>query len=167
MSHGRNFLKYWLPVLVWMVLIFTVSGDTRSFQHSSRIIEPVIRWLFPYLADDTIHLLVFLARKAAHVTEYALLGLLVWRALRKPTLAYPRPWRWSQAGIALLWAALYASSDEIHQLFVPHREGRFHDVVIDTSGAALALLALWLLGKWRKHWGSHTTLEEPSPPGPA
>ena len=163
-SRGRNFLKYWLPVLVWMALIYTASGDKRSMQHSSRFIEPVIRWLFPHLADDTVQFMVFLVRKAAHVTEYALLALLLWRALRKPVRRDPRPWQWSQAGFALLCAALYASSDEIHQLFVPHREGRIQDVMIDTSGAALGLLALWLLGKCRKKWGNPARFTESSPP---
>ena len=162
MSRGRNFLKYWLPVLVWMYLIFTASGDTHTVQHSSLLIEPVIRWLFPRLADETVHLIVFLVRKCAHVTEYAALALLVWRALRKPVRQDPRPWLWSQAVFALLWVALYAGSDEIHQLFVPHREGRFHDVLLDSMGAALGLLALWLLGKRRKRWGNRASFTETS-----
>ena len=152
MSRGRNFLKYWLPVLVWMSLIFTASGDTHSGQHSSRIIEPILRWLFPHMADATIGFIVLFVRKCAHVAEYAALALLLWRALRRPVRRDPRPWRWSQAGSALLVTALYASSDEIHQLFVPSREGRFEDVVIDAAGAGLGLLALWLVGKWRKLW---------------
>jgi VanZ family protein len=135
-----------------MSLIFTASGDTQSAQHSSRIIEPVLRWLFPHLAGDAIERIVFLVRKCAHVTEYAVLALLVWRALRRPMRGDPRPWRWSHAGIALLGTALYASSDEIHQLFVPSREGRLADVLIDAGGAALGLVALWLFGKWRKLW---------------
>jgi VanZ family protein len=152
MSRGRNFLKYWLPVMLWMFLIFTASSDKLSTQHSSRFLEPVIRWLFPHLADETVYQLVFLARKCAHLTEFAVLALLIWRAWRQPVRQDPRPWQWSQAGFALLCTALYATSDEIHQLFVPHREGRVQDVVIDTVGAALGLLALWLLGKWRKRW---------------
>jgi len=151
-SRGRNFLKYWLPVLVWMSLIFTASGDTHSAQHSSRFIAPVLRWLFPQLTEATVSLIVLFVRKCAHVAEYAVLALLIWRALRRPARRDPRPWRWSQAGFALLCTALYAGSDEIHQLFVPSREGRFEDVVIDAAGAALGLLALWLLGKWRKFW---------------
>ena len=162
MSRGRNFLKYWLPVLVWMSLIFTASGDTHSVQHSSRLVEPVLRWLFPRLTDDTVHLIGFLVRKCAHVTEYAVLALLVWRALRKPVRQDLRPWRWSQAVFAFLCAALYAGSDEIHQRFVPHREGRFQDVLLDSMGAALGLLALWLFGKWRKRRGKSASSNETS-----
>ena len=162
MARGKNFLKYWLPVIVWMSLIYSASADTRSARHSSRIIEPILRWFFPSLDQDTINLIVFLVRKCAHLAEYAILGLLVWRALRKPVPHDPRPWRWSSAGGALLIIALYASSDEIHQLFVPQREGKIHDVVIDTIGAALALLALWAIGKWRKKWGNQPPAQSAS-----
>ena len=152
MIRVLNFLRYWLPVLVWMSLIFTASGDSHSGQHSSRIIEPVLRWLFPHITAATVSGIVLFIRKCAHITEFAVLALLLWRALRKPLRRDPRPWRWSVAGFALLGTALYASSDEIHQLFVPTREGRFEDVAIDAAGAALGLFALWLLGKWRKWW---------------
>ena len=152
MSLGRNFFGYWLPVAVWMLIIFTASSDTHSAHHSSRIIEPILRWLFPHLADATVSHVVLLVRKCAHVAEYAVLALLVWRALRGPARPDSHPWRWAHAGLALLATTLYASSDEIHQLFVPHREGRFADVLIDASGATLGLLGLWLFGKWRKWW---------------
>jgi len=91
-------------------------------------------------------------RKCAHLTEYAILALLVWRALRKPVRKDVRPWRWSEAGYAILFVALYAASDEIHQFFVPHREGRFADVMIDTAGALFGMLALWFVGRLSKIW---------------
>jgi VanZ family protein len=135
-----------------MCLIFSASADRLSANHSSRIIEPILHWLFPHLDQDSLNRIVFLVRKCAHLTEYAILGLLIWRATRQQFPRDPRPWHWGQAGLALLITTLYASSDEIHQLYVKNREGRFLDVVIDASGAALGLLALWLLGKWRKRW---------------
>jgi len=152
MSRRRNFLKYWLPILFWMGLIFTASGDTLSFKHSSRIIAPILRWLFPHLANDTVQLIVFLVRKCAHLTEYAVLAWLFWRAMRKPMRNDPRPWKWNEAFIALACVALYATSDEIHQVFVPARQGSVLDVLIDTSGAALGLVAVWAVGRWRKLW---------------
>ena len=45
---------------------------------------------------------------------------------------------------------LYATSDEFHQLFVASRQARVLDVLIDTSGAALGLLLIWIAGKLRK-----------------
>jgi VanZ family protein len=148
----RNFALYWLPVILWMSLIFGFSSDSKSFQHSSRILEPLLRWLLPNLAPNIRDDIVFVARKCAHLTEYAVLALLVWRLLRKPVRRDPRPWNWRVAGLALLVAALYAASDEFHQTFVPTRDGCVRDVFIDSCGAAAGLLLLWLLGKWRKHW---------------
>jgi VanZ family protein len=148
----RSLIRYWLPVLVWMWLIFSASGDRMSFQHSSRIIGPFVHWLLPHLSDEAIHALVVIVRKCAHLAEYAVLALLLWRALCKSSgLEVPR-WRWSMAGLVLALVALYAASDEFHQTFVPSREGCVTDVLLDTAGAALSLLCLWAAGRLRKHW---------------
>lgn len=153
MSRVRLFLKYWLPIILWMCLIFGASADTGSSKRSSRLIEPFVRWLFPEVSEPVVDGVVFYVRKCAHVTEYAVFALLLWRALRKPVRHDPRPWPWSLAALVIGFAFLYAATDELHQHFVPNREGRFHDVLIDTSGAALGLFVLWLFGKWRKRTG--------------
>jgi len=98
-----------------------------------------------------MYLIVLIVRKCAHMTEYAVFALLLWRALRKPMKNDPRPWIWREARLALLMVALYAASDEFHQMFVPERTARVTDVLIDTAGGAASLLALWLLGRRRKH----------------
>lgn len=148
----RSLIRYWLPVLVWMWLIFSASGDRMSFQHSSRIIGPFVHWLLPHLSDEAIHDLVVIVRKCAHLAEYAVLALLFWRALRKTKgPEFPR-WRWPVAGLVLALVALYAASDEFHQTFVPSREGCVTDVLLDTAGGALGLLCLWTAGRLRKHW---------------
>ena len=152
MQKTRNFALYWLPVVLWMMMIFGFSSDSNSFQHSSRILEPLLRWLLPNLSPDTRDAIVFVARKGVHLSVYALLALLVWRAWRKPVRQDSRPWSWRDAGVALLVTGLYAASDEFHQTFVPNRDGCVRDVLIDTCGAAAGLFALWLLGRWRRHW---------------
>ena len=149
----RRFTIYWLPVVAFMVVIYSASGDSKSVQHSSRIIEPILRWLFPQLAHDTVWLIVLLVRKCAHLTEFAILALLVWRALDASTPPGPQAWSWRLARNTWLFVALYAASDEIHQLFVPNRQASAWDVLIDSSGAAAGLLGLWALGCWRKWWG--------------
>jgi VanZ family protein len=148
----RIILTYWLPVLVWMAVIFTASSDAHSYEHSSRIIAPLLYWLFPHISANTVDWVVFIARKCAHVAEYSILALLLWRAIRRPQKNDPRPWNRREAGIALLVVACYAATDEFHQVFVATRTPRVHDVVIDTLGGAAGLLLLWLIGRWRKRW---------------
>ena len=135
-----------------MWIIFSASGDRMSLQHSSRIIGPLVHWLFPHLSDDAVHAIVLIVRKCAHVTEYAVLTLLLWRALHKPPGPEGPSWRWSEAGLVLALVALYAASDEIHQAIVPSRQGCVRDFLLDTTGAALGLLCLWAAGRLRKRW---------------
>ncbi len=151
-SKARNFFIYWLPVLLWMALIFSASSDRFSFQHSSRVIAPIVRWLMPHISEEALQTIVVVSRKAAHVTEFAILALLVWRLVRRPALNPKERWRYSDAIRTLLMVILYAASDEFHQRFVPSREASIRDVMIDTSGAVLALLLIWVLGRWRKRW---------------
>ncbi len=146
------FLRYWLPVMIWMALIFSGSTGSLSSQHTSRIIGPLLRWLKPDISPETLYRVVFTVRKTAHVTEYAILALLAWRAWRKPVAKELRPWRWSEAGLAWSVAALYAASDEFHQSFVPSRGASVGDVMLDSAGALAGLLALWVFGRWRKYW---------------
>jgi VanZ family protein len=147
----RVFLKFWLPVLVWMTLIFSASGDSHSSEHTSRIFEPFLHWLFPQMSPAHIENIHLVIRKCGHFSEYALLALLIWRAVRQPQKNDPRPWNWQEAGLALSIVFLYAASDEFHQIFVPTRTARVSDVLIDTSGGAIALILIWLVGFYRRH----------------
>jgi VanZ family protein len=146
----RAFLKYWLPVLIWMALIFSASADSHSYEHSSRFFEPFLRWLFPQMPQVNIEEIHHLIRKCGHLTEYAILALLLWRALHLSKNNLPT-WSWPKVGGALLLVFLYAASDEFHQRFVPTRTPLVSDVFIDTAGGAIGLLALWLVGFFRRH----------------
>jgi VanZ family protein len=148
----RSFVTYWLPVLLWMCVIFSASSDRMSMEHSSRIVGPIVRWLFPHVAEHTVRGTVVFARKCAHLTEYGILALLIWRAFRKPARNALRPWQWPVAARVALLVLLYAATDEFHQCFVPSRNGSLLDVLLDTSGAILVLLFLWGLGRWRRRW---------------
>ena len=149
----RSFIRYWLPMVIWMGVIFSASSDQASMSHSSHIIGPIVRWLFPHLSDEAVHASVMFGRKCAHVAEYAVLALLLWRALRKPQRGDAWPWEWSEAGLALGLTALYAASDELHQLFVPSRQASVRDVLLDTLGGAVGLLSVWAVGRWRRRRG--------------
>jgi VanZ family protein len=145
----RGFLKFWLPVLIWMAIIFTASSDSHSSEHSSRLFEPLLRWLFPHMPQDEIEAIHHGFRKCCHLAEYAILGLLVFRALGHSKNKLPA-WSWPRMGGALLIVFLYACSDEYHQRFVPTRTSQFSDVIIDTIGASLALLAAWVYHFYRR-----------------
>jgi VanZ family protein len=133
-----------------MGVIFSASSDSGSFQHSSRIIAPLAHWLLPHLSEEAVHAIVVFFRKCGHLAEYAVLALLLWRALCQKSTQGDPGWRWSKAGLVLALVALYAASDEIHQAFVPSREGSVWDVLLDTTGAAFGLLCLWGGGRFRK-----------------
>lgn len=152
MSKLRAFLKYWLVVVLWFGLIFVASSDTGSAKRSSRIIGPLVRMIFPELPEESVQEIIFYVRKAAHVTEFAILSWLLWRAFRKPVKNDPRPWSWIEARNAFFGVVLYAATDEIHQCFVPSRQGTVLDVLIDSVGGAAGLIALWAFGRWRKKW---------------
>lgn len=146
----REFAKYWLPVLIWMGLIFTISTDIGSLQHTSRIIGPFLRFFHPAVSEKTIHDVQVVVRKTGHLTGYAILAMLVWRA-RNGAFLPPR-WQWNAGLFAEAIALLYAISDEFHQSFVPTREASVVDVMIDCAGAAAGLFAVWALGRFRKKW---------------
>lgn len=137
-----SFLRYWMPLLIWMVLIFSASADAQSTQHTSRFLEPFLRWLNPNISAESIDTVRWLVRKGAHLTEYALLAWLTWRAVRKPKRRDLRPWSWKPVIIAFATVVIYAATDEFHQSFVPNRTGSWKDVCIDTIGGALGLAVI-------------------------
>jgi VanZ family protein len=105
-----------LPPLAWMALIFALSG-----QPSDNIDRA---WWDVVL------------RKAAHVTEYAVLTGLWWRVLRALRVSRPLA-----AAVAI--ALLYAGTDEFHQTFVDGRRGTPVDVMIDAIGMTIAALLIY------------------------
>jgi hypothetical protein len=111
MTRSRA-VTLWIPVVLWAAVIFAISSIPG-------LSTGLGTW-------DT------LLRKAAHVSEFAVLGALLYRALGRevPALA---------AGVA------YAATDELHQSFVSGRHGSVVDVAIDAAGVAAGMLAwLWV-----------------------
>jgi VanZ family protein len=109
MARSR-LLTVWLPILIWAAVIFTLSSIPS-------LSTGLGTW-------DTI------LRKGAHLTEYAVLGGLLYRALGREPLALA-------VGIA------YAATDELHQYFVRGRHASPVDVAIDAVGVAIGML-VWL-----------------------
>src|SRR5436190_12659513 len=137
-----SFLKYWLPVLAWMVFIFIGSTNLLSAEHTSRFIGPFLRWWAPGVTDATIASVQLIVRKCAHLTEYAILAALFYRALRLH--------RARVLGAAFVFAGLYAALDEFHQSFVASRTGAASDVMIDCAGAMIGLVIYRLINRESK-----------------
>ncbi|PYJ27473.1 MAG: hypothetical protein DME90_10005, partial [Verrucomicrobia bacterium] len=134
----RVFLKYWLPLLIWLGIIFVDSTDLMSAEHTSRFIVPILLWLKPGMAPETLRSIHFAIRKCAHLTEYAILALFFWRAMRScPILRGKMSMLF---GVALLSCGVVAASDEFHQSFVKSRTPAVRDVLLDIAGALIGLL---------------------------
>jgi VanZ family protein len=133
-----------------MLVIFLASTDLGSHQRTGRILGPLLRWIYPDISDAGIKTIQAVVRKSGHVIEYALLALLWWRARR---MSRPgQGWAWREFWIVVVCCAAYAISDELHQHFVSTRQASPWDVLLDTAGAAGALLVLWRAGIYRRRW---------------
>jgi len=135
-----------------MALIFAGSTDLLSTRHTSRFIGPFLRWLNPNVSVQTVESIQLFIRKCGHLSEYAVLALLFWRARRKPVKHDVRPWSQREAALAVLFCLLYAATDEFHQSFIASRYASVADVGFDTLGATLGITLLWYLGRWKKEW---------------
>jgi hypothetical protein len=134
----RSLVKYWIPVIAWVFVIFIASGDLMSAEHTSRFLEPFLLWLKPDISVETFALIQFCVRKAAHLTEYAILALLVCRAI-----FYGTNLKWATSILyinAWIVCVLVAAGDEFHQSFVASRGASPWDVMIDGAGAIFGLL---------------------------
>ena len=141
---GENWRRVWRygPLVLWIAFIFFASTADFSASNTSRIIGPVLRWIFPDISDEQLALAHVIARKVAHFGEYALLGWLAARAFSSSSRRTLRV-RWFL--FSLLLVIVSALLDEYHQSFVPVRTGSMYDSLLDMCGGLTALLlySLW------------------------
>jgi len=126
LSHSawRNLLAafpFWLPVALWMGVIFFLSSLPDSITPGRDIVPD----------------------KLCHAAEYLILAFLVLFALHRTTRAAFATSFW----ITISWVAVYGLSDEIHQLSVPTRHYDPIDLLADVCGALVILLLLWGMRK--------------------
>lgn len=136
-----------LLAIIWMCVIFYFSAQVSeessgtSIAFSYRVVSSAGTFFKLHWNDEEIrrisNAIEGYVRKAAHMTEYAVLSVLIYFWLE----------RWKSADlkksiIAIFLAMLYAASDEFHQLFVQGRTGSVRDVIIDSIGAVLGILLL-------------------------
>src|SRR5579872_110075 len=89
---AARFLKFWLPVLLWMSFVFGASTSLGTPAHTSRFIVPFLRWLNPHMSELTIARVHHAIRKMGHLTEYCILGVLVLRLIYdEPAVAEMAP----------------------------------------------------------------------------
>jgi VanZ family protein len=143
----KSFLKYWVPVLGWLVVTFIGSTNVMSVEHTSRFIVPFLLWLKPGMTQETTWVIIVFMRHCAHVGEYMVLAFLMWRALRWSISVSMR--MSTLCGVVLLGCALFAASDEFHQTFVKSRTPSLRDVLLDVGGASLGLLIAASFANWR------------------
>jgi len=135
----RRFLSRYLPLVAWLVFISYASSASFSAGNTSRIIGPLVLWLFPNTSAETLATIHFITRKLAHLTEYAILGFLAARAFRtSPNPAISRHWFLISAALIVVYALI----DEYHQSFVPDRTGSVYDSFIDMAGGLAALIVI-------------------------
>lgn len=151
LNRDRNHvLKAWIALILWLIVIAIESTTYLSSQQTSRILYPILHFLFGinYAQFEPWH--AFL-RKCGHVFGYALLSILLFRAWRE-TLPSPLGLKWTPrwAAIAVFGTALVATLDEWHQSYLPSRTGTYRDVILDTTAGIVAQLAIFLYHKRRQ-----------------
>jgi VanZ family protein len=147
-----KYILSWIPAVIIMAVIFYFSSKpAESSGESSKSIANRLlntyekisdKRLDEEIRDERLESIDFIIRKAAHVTEYALLSA---------AIAFPLSVR-KFRGIRLLFltmltAVLYAASDEFHQIFVPGRSGELRDVAIDGIGALIGVVLFLIASK--------------------
>jgi VanZ family protein len=140
-------LKYWIPAICVAVLISTFSTHYFSSVETARFLIPLLRKLFPAASPHVLSLIHTGIRKLAHITEFGVLSISVFYGVRGERYG----WRWQWAITTLIIAVSYAGLDEWHQSFVPMREARFRDVLIDSTGALLAQVLVWIYAKLHRN----------------
>ncbi len=128
-------LSYWIPPILWSAGILAASGPTFAADQTGGWLRAILVAIYGSVPDEsTLLLLHFGIRKLAHLTEYAVLGMLLFRAIRGDSAGWRLPW----SLLAVILALVVAASDEGLQSLRPKRTGSLADLVIDGAGATIA-----------------------------
>ena len=144
--NGRKIICLFFAFLC-MIIIFLFSSKNSSVSNSTskQLINKGII-IYEKLSNKDvdneiiINKLNYPVRKIAHYSIYFLLGIFVYNVVYCMKIKY-------KMIIAIIICFLYASFDEVHQLFVSGRTGQFRDILIDTLGAISSILIFSLLYK--------------------
>ena len=135
-------MKVWLPSLGWLAVIAVESTNRFSSEGTGRILYPIFHLLFKTDMASFVVWHAFL-RKTGHFIGYFTLSLLLFRSWRGTFPRLSTQWCLQWATVALFSASLVAMLDEWHQSFLPSRTGTLEDVILDSTAALLAQIALY------------------------
>jgi VanZ family protein len=132
-NKRRIWLTAYAPLIIWTAIVLGLGSGMGSMNETSRIIRPLLEFLFPSALPETLTIYHGYIRKLAHFVEYAVLAALAFRALA--------PFRHKYA-MAFSVAAVVAIVDELNQSLNPSRTSSIWDVALDLAGAASTILVL-------------------------
>lgn len=145
MKINRKYLN-WALVVIWMIVIFCFSskpGDVSD--KDSKFVLYIFNLLGLNLHSVFKDMANFAVRKTAHFSEYIILYILLYRAIKSTAVNISKI-----PLLSILGVFLYASSDEFHQLFVPGRTGKITDVMIDCSGSLIITILIYITAYLKK-----------------
>jgi VanZ family protein len=152
----RTVVRNWWPVAVWLVVIRLESSEVASSTNTFGLLDRVSAAIFGRVEPNALLAVNTVLRKSGHFIGYAILSWLVFLALKRTHRDRLAPhlrrrwriffrdiWHFDWAVVAVLFTAISASFDEIHQTSLASRTGRWQDVALDTAGALLMQLLLY------------------------
>jgi VanZ family protein len=154
-----EFFRYWFPVGLWLVVVGLTSSSSAAGSRTLALLHWLVATFHLPLSYAQLLEIHFLIRKTGHFCNYAILSVLMFRAVRDGTRV---AWRAAWMGLALLGTFLVATADEIHQYYTPGREGTWHDVALDMTGAIVAqvIVLLWARRARNSSAGTDALVEE-------
>jgi len=138
-KRRNRFIRY-APLFIWIVVIIGLGSGLGAANETSRIIRPLLEFLFPDALPETLSMYHGYIRKFAHFAEYAVLAFLAYRAFK--------PWRTFL--LTFLLVVVVAISDETNQSFINTRTASVFDVLLDISGGVAMLFAIWFVRRRRQ-----------------
>lgn len=119
-----------LLVIIWLCIIFLFSNQNGA--QTTELTNGLLERILWFIDNDLTFIII---RKLAHLTEYLILGMLIYNLMREFTLKQIILY-------SCLICTLLAIFDEIHQLFVGGRDGKILDVLIDSIGSICGIFLI-------------------------
>lgn len=154
MATGISSQKIWrgritryAPLILWLAVIFVNSSSAGASTNTSRIIRPLLEWLFPAASAESLIVYHGYIRKLAHFAEYAVLAFFASRAFWHSSVNLLRKFWFVWAFLTIAFVALL---DEYNQSFNPLRTSSIYDSLIDIAGGLTMILLFYFISKKRQ-----------------